>query len=452
MRQLMSALSLTLVTGLAGCGVVYHSPSMNSFAPSESRVRVESVTPESVMVANRSPYEPLQLPAVFRQVAQGSGLRGNGVTLPEQVFDRSERDQLALRVPPPADPGPYRIGVGDVVLFATPQGGNTIEQLAGLLEAQNSRQGYTVQDDGAIAIPNVGRVVVAGMTTDEAEAQLFQRLVENQIDPTFSLEIADFNSKKVAIGGAVGNPSVVPISLTPLYLDEALTRAGGITVTDQDYASVRIYRDGTLYQIPLTQLYSDDSLQQIRLVDGDSVFVDTAYDLELAQAYFNEQIQRANFRQSSRAAAISQLNSEMALQRASLSEARSNYLTLMQQGAVRREHVYLAGEVGAQNRYTLPFEQKATLADAIFENGGLPTARANARQVYVLRGSPDPREFSSITAWNLNLSNASSLILATRFELRPNDVIFVAEQPVTRWNRVLNQIMPTLYSVNNLSE
>ncbi|WP_417723219.1 hypothetical protein [Salipiger sp.] len=35
-------------------------------------------------------------------------------------------------------------------------------------------------------------------------------------------------------------------------------------------------------------------------------------------------------------------------------------------------------------------------------------------------------------------------MLATRLELRPNDVIFVAEQPVTRWGRVIQQITPSL--------
>ena len=37
--------------------------------------------------------------------------------------------------------------------------------------------------------------------------------------------------------------------------------------------------------------------------------------------------------------------------------------------------------------------------------------------------------------------------MATRFELRPNDVIFVAEQPVTRWNRVIQQITPSIISI-----
>ncbi len=93
--------------------------------------------------------------------------------------------------------------MGDVVLLATKSGASTVEELSGLLAAQNRRQGYTVQDDGgAIAIPDVGRIMLGGMTLEEAEAELFQALVENQIDPSFSLEIAEFNSQRVAVGGA----------------------------------------------------------------------------------------------------------------------------------------------------------------------------------------------------------------------------------------------------------
>jgi polysaccharide export outer membrane protein len=183
---------------------------------------------------------------------------------------------------------PYRIGVGDVVFLATRSSAETVEELSGLLAAQNSRQGYTVQDDGAIAAPDVGRVLLESLTLEDAEAQLFQSLVENLIDPTFSLEIAEFNSKRVSVGGAVGNPAIVPITLTPLFLDEALTLSGGISTPDVDFASLRIYRDGSLYQIPLVQYLREPNLQKTRLVAGDNVFVDTEFELNKASAYFQE--------------------------------------------------------------------------------------------------------------------------------------------------------------------
>lgn len=227
----MRKLSLNTVVAAAAfgivtsCGVAYHTPSVNPILGSEDKVRVVKITPESVLSANRSTYAPKTLPAAFFQTAGRASASYAASATPDPVVEQTFRpSNLVLRTPPAFEQTPYRIGVGDTLLLATPQAGSTVEQLSGLLAASNSRQGYTVQDDGSIAIPNVGRVSVLGQTLEEAEARLFQALVNNQIDPTFSLEITGFNSKRVAIGGAVANATVVPITLTPLYLDEALGR------------------------------------------------------------------------------------------------------------------------------------------------------------------------------------------------------------------------------------
>ena len=219
--MLKKLIMLVALTAVAGCGAVYRTSSVVPGVGDGTNVRVVPLTAETVVQANRAPFEPKTLPAVFSMTAGGgSGLRGAGA-LPEPTFDLESRPgALALRAPPAANPGAYEIGVGDVVLLSTPSTGSTVEQLSGLLAAQNARQGYTVQDDGSINIPNVGRVRIAGLTIEDAEAALFQKLVENQFDPTFSLEIAEFNSRKVSIGGAVGTPGVVPVSLTPLYLGD----------------------------------------------------------------------------------------------------------------------------------------------------------------------------------------------------------------------------------------
>ena len=344
------------------------------------------------------------------------------------------------------NPGPYQIGVGDVLLLATKSPGSTVEELSGLLAAQNSRQGYTVQDDGAIAVPDVGRIMLAGLTLEEAEAQLFQSLVQNQIDPTFSLEISEFNSKRVSIGGAVAEPTVAPITLIPLYLDEALAATGGIRTADLDFASIRIYRDGTLYQIPLEQYLSRPELQKLRLIDGDSVFVDTEYQLEKAQAYFAEQIALASFRQQGRTQALAELNAEVGLRREALQEARSLFTSRMEFDAVDRDYVYLTGEVSSPGRFVMPFGRQASLADALYDGDGFATQTGNPSQIYVLRGTSDPSDFGAVTAWHLNAENAANLTLATRMKLQPNDIIFVAEQPITVWNRAFAQIFPTILS------
>ncbi|WP_231704123.1 polysaccharide biosynthesis/export family protein [Cochlodiniinecator piscidefendens] len=433
-----------LCLGLSACGAVYHSPAVQPGPSDASSVRVVAMTSQSVAGANQSTYRPQSLPAIFSQTAGGaSGLRGTGA-LPEPAFEAQRRPtSLETRLPPQISNAPYAIGVGDVVLLATPQAANTLEELSGLLAAQNRRQGYTVQDDGAITIPDVGRISLAGLTLEEAEAEIFQRLIENQISPAFSLEISEFNSRRVSIGGAVARPTVAPITLTPLYLDEALANAGGVTVSDQDYATIRLYRDGTLYQIPLSELYTGSGLQRILLTDGDSVFVDTEFELEQAQAYFSEQIRLAEFRQRARQNALNELTSEVDLRRAALNEARANYQVRLEQGDVERDYAYLTGEVAQQGRFTLPFGHTATLADALYSDGnGIPTRTANVSQIYILRDTAN----QGVVAWHLDARNAASLLLATRMELRPNDIVFIAEQPVTRWSRVVDQISPTIIS------
>ncbi|TNE63456.1 MAG: sugar transporter [Rhodobacteraceae bacterium] len=403
------------------------------------------VTPQSVLVANRSAYTPHDLPAAFKATAgTGGGLRGTGA-VPEPAYTAQNRpDALETRLPPSVTPQPYKIGIGDVVLLATPAG-TSVAELSGLLAAQNSRQGYTVQDDGSIAIPDVGRVAIAGLTLEEAEATLFQSLVAAQIEPTFSLEISQFNSKKVSIGGAVSTPGVIPVTLTPLYLDEALAQVGGTTAANLDYTSVRIYRNGTIYQVPLESLYANSRIQKIPLLAGDSVFVDDAYQLDQASAYFAQQIQLAEYRQNARTAALSQLQTEVALRRDQLEEARSNYQAQVALDATDRDYVYLTGEVKQQGRFILPLGRQASLADALYEGGkGLAIQTADPRHIYVLRASDDPMEFDALTAWQLNVKNAAELALAARFELRPNDIVFVAEQPVTKWNRTISQITPSL--------
>lgn len=441
---------VALALSLGGCGVVYNGMSVQPGVSAEGKVRVLPITAETVMVANKSAYAPQALPPEFSRTAGTRGSVTARTTAPSPAHDGAVRPgPLPTRLPPPVTTAGYSIGVGDVVLLATRDAGTTVEQLSGILAAQNSRQGYTVQDDGTISIPNVGRVRIAGLTVDAAEAALFQRFIERQVDPTFSLEVAEFRSKKATIGGAVAAPAVVPITLSPLYLDEALAAAGGARVDDMDYASVRIYRDGTMYQIPLADLYRNTGARRIRLAAGDSVFVDTEYELAQASAYFEEQIRLVGYRQAEQQVQLNALNTEIALRRAELQERRSNFAARAEMGEEARDYVYITGEVARQSRYPLPYGRRATLADALYEGaGGIPARTGSPKEIYVLRGSDQPLEYQSVSAWHLDARNAASLMLATRFELRPNDVIFVAAHPVTHWSNVVNAITPTLLATS----
>lgn len=432
----MKALVLIAALGLTGCGTIYIAPNLSNQAV-DADVTIVPLTTAAANAANKSTYRPRSLPSVFFQNAgTGSGLIAAG-TLPDAASEQQFRPApIETRLPAPEPTVPYQIGVGDVLVLATLQSASSIEELSGLLAAQNRRQGYTVQDDGSIAVPDVGRVQLAGLNLEEAEAEVFEALVSGNLDPTFSIEVSEFNSKRVSVGGAVPRPVTLPITLTPLTLQEAVVAAGGTTALDTQFTAVRLYRDGTLYQVPIADLPGTNVVLQ----SGDSVFVDTDYKLDQAQAYFSEQIALTQLRQNARNQALNALQTEINIRRSALSEDRSNFQDRLAADAVDRDFVYLTGEVATQGRFPLPFERQATLADALFAQGGPIPDTGNPAKIYLLRGDRDDR----VTAYHLDGRNPANMLHATKIELRPNDIVFVAQQPVTSWNRVVQQLVPSL--------
>jgi polysaccharide export outer membrane protein len=444
--MLTRSLMLSAALGLSACGVIYTSPSVSTQTEGLD-VRVLPVTAESVLFANRAPYEPRSIPAAFYQTAGVSGeIRGMGALPEPPPFSQDAPEQLELRLPPAVEPEPYRIGVGDALRLVTRGRPEIEDPFAGSMIENSARQEYLVRGDGAIAIPEVGPVAITGLTLEAAEEAIFARLIEAGIDPTFSLEISQFNSQRASVGGAVRSPALVPITLNTVDLGQAITAAGGLTVDDPEFASIRIYRDGSLYQIPLQEFFASGSYQDIPVLAGDAIFVDVSYDLDRALEFYQRQIDIISLRRADRAAALQELTFEIDLQRGALGEQRANFLARQDLGAEERDYVYLAGEFSVQTRWPLPYGQVATLADVIYDNGGFPTATADASQIYVLRAATDPREFGAVTAWHLDARNAVAITLATRFEMRPDDIVFIEEQVITSWNRALNQLLPSIFN------
>jgi polysaccharide export outer membrane protein len=426
---------------ISSCGVVYFSPSVKEENTAGLDVQVIDLTAETVDAANRFPYQPRQLPGAFFQVAGGGTIAVPELLPSPPLAAENKPASLEARLPPEVPISRYQIGVDDVILVRSAQSAASSTVVAGEASPQNQGQLYTVQEDGSIALPDVGRVKVVGLTVMEAENAVFEKVVASNLSPSVSLEVAEFNSRSVAVGGAVGAPGIVKISSTPLTLADALAKAGGVTAGDVEFALARIFRNGALYQVPLADVYSDPDIKRLPLQDGDSVFVDTEYDLERAQAYFAQQIQMSDLRQKARQDAVAELARQIDVRRAELDEVRTNFKDQLELGAIQPDFVYLTGAVASPSRFPLPFGQRATLADALYDNGGFEDRTANPQQIYVLRGSTvNPTQ---LTALHLDAVNAVSLILATRLELRPNDIIFMAEQPITRWNNVLSQVTPT---------
>ena len=82
--------------------------------------------------------------------------------------------------------------------------------------------------------------------------------------------------------------------------------------------------------------------------------------------------------------------------------------------------------------------------DILLGGGGMNIQYADYEEIYVIRVNLTPAAPGAVTAYRLDASNAASLSTATLFEMRPNDIVFVAEQPITSWGRTINQLVPNL--------
>lgn len=419
-----SARTIVLALALSACGLTYTSPKVEKETEDGTPVTVLPLSSDVVAQANRSAYTPRSLPRAF--YADPSGQRR---ALPAKPRTPDLRPMANVLNPPPVARTPlYRIGIGDVLLLST-QGTAPPVSIEGLgsvaAPPSTSRQGFTVRDDGAIAIPEVGSVTLAGLTLQEAENALFEALVEAQIDPSFSLEVAEFNSQRVSVGGAVTTPVVLPVTLAPLTLSEAMTAAGALLVPDAQFTTIRIYREGTLYQIPLEAYLKDGGLQKTILLNGDAIYVDSTYNLDRAIEFFKQEL-------DVRADALAELQAEI-----------GTFNSRSELDAEARDYVYVTGEVVGQNRFTLPFGRQASLADVLYDGGGFNTETGDADEIYVVRRRKDSPT-GEIVAYHLSGGNVANLVLATELQMRPNDIVFIEEQVITKWGRALQQLLPVL--------
>ena len=94
---------------------------------------------------------------------------------------------------------------------------------------------------------------------------------------------------------------------------------------------------------------------------------------------------------------------------------------------------------GAKNAIIVPIKPsvRETLADILFvDNGALSNSFAKRSEIYLLRGQKPS------LAYHLDAQNVSRLLIAAKTELRPNDIIYVAERPIISFARTLSEINP----------
>ncbi|WP_061167069.1 polysaccharide biosynthesis/export family protein [Caballeronia hypogeia] len=320
--------------------------------------------------------------------------------------------EAAQPLPPArfADPAQYvyRIAPQDILgvtlwdhpELTTPQGstlstgGNTTQTIAGVLQqpytqalpGQADPYGQTVAPNGTIYFPFIGKVRVAGKTTGEVRDEMAAALAPYIKNPQLDVRVLAYRSQKIAMTGEVKLPGPLAMSDVPLTLVDAIVRSGG-TTPEADLQRVRLTRNGKLYVLDANAVLDrGDDTQNVMLQAGDIINIPDRYD----------------------------------------------------------SRIFVMGEV----KVPMPVNMvrgRASIADALTLAGGVLDTDANVRQIYVVRGARSNPARPDI--YRLDMSQPDSLLLSTQFQLHPQDVVYVGTAGAVQFNRLVNQVLPTLQTL-----
>jgi protein involved in polysaccharide export with SLBB domain len=116
----------------------------------------------------------------------------------------------------------YPIGPGDVLTVSVPQ----------MDELQDRK--VRVTPLGTIELPLVGSVRAGGLTEEQLEAELDQKLNNFMYNPQASVYVNEYHNREVAVIGSVNHPGLVLLNSPSETILDVLTQAGGLSATAAD--------------------------------------------------------------------------------------------------------------------------------------------------------------------------------------------------------------------------
>lgn len=309
---------------------------------------------------------------------------------------------------------PYVLGTGDAIQLT----------VVNVPEFSGQQQ---IGNDGAIVLPVIGRVGVAGLSVTDAETTIAARLSRELRRPRILITVLKSRPLRVGIAGEIKQPGFYTLSAadaiqTPSIV-QAIQQAGGVTLT-ANLQQVEIRRRDRAKGIQkIVVNLSDiaqtgDLSQNVSLRDGDSIFIPAASTIDLA--------------------AMGRL-------------ADTNLATTGQ--AV---NVALVGEVVRPGAYKMGSGKeegaRPTLTQAIQQAGGI-TSDADLRQVQVQRQTRSGKpQLITLNLWQLIRDGD----LSQDVLLQPGDTIRLAKATDMSAQDLIEQgnanVSPAAIRVNILGE
>ncbi|MEN5393762.1 polysaccharide biosynthesis/export family protein [Stenotrophomonas sp. TWI377] len=350
-----TALAALACASIAGCSLapgqhLRHSDASHSHI-NDGRLQIIAITPKLIAMDRATRSEE---------------------TLPSALFDFV--------------PAEYTVGIGDV-LYITVWDHPELTVPAGP-QQQGNLAGRTVQSDGMLFYPYIGKVDARGKTPTVLREEITRRLAQYIESPQVDVSVFTYGSQRVWVTGAAERANSIALGTSPLTLADAISQTG-LNAQQADLSGIRLSRDGTTYTINLETLATQHGGRQLFLKDGDSIFVP--------------------------------------------------YLD--------RKEIFVVGEVGLPGAYSFRTGD-VTLNQALGRARGLSQTTSNGNAVYVIRGAKDLLEEPS-TVYQLEARSPTAFAVGSQFMLSPGDVVFVGAAGVTRWSRFVNQLLPFTAIISN---
>ncbi|MGJ5206497.1 polysaccharide biosynthesis/export family protein [Bradyrhizobium sp. HKCCYLR20261] len=300
-------------------------------------------------------------------------------------------------------PSEIRFGVGDVVsvtIFEAAAGGLFIPIEAGVRPGNYvTIPNQNVDNNGFISVPYAGAIRAKGRTPAEVQQAIVDSLKNRAIEPQAVVTLVEQRTSLISVLGEVNAPSRFPANAAGERMLDAITRAGGPKGQGFD-TWVMLEREGRRTTIPFGQLVYEPT-NNIYIQPNDTIYV------------------------------------------------------------YREPQTFVAfGASGAQGQFNFD-AWRISMAEGVAKAGGLNDSSADPAAVFLYRGESrevaqqlgiDTARFPGPVVpviYNVNFRDPSSYFMATKFQMRNKDVVYISNAQAVESAKIMQYIRLVTATVND---